>query len=288
MDIKQNVLSNINYQKLLRTNQDTNKGTYGTVAIIGGDRGMLGALCLSGRAALLCGAGKIILAPLDERFIFEPFTPELMVQSPKRIIKNLQSINVIAIGPGLGKSKGAVKILNNLFDALIKFENIKLIVDADALNIIAENTILQNKFKPIKNKILTPHPGEAARILNTTVANVQNNRVASITNIITLLNGVVILKGHESLIADKNNLFINQTGNSSLSNAGQGDTLTGIIASFLAQGLTCLEAARFGALIHGLAGDELVIKKQGFNGVIASEVAKEASNLINKLLHATL
>lgn len=280
-----NQMASINYDELVRTRFNTNKGTYGTVAIIGGNKGMVGALCLAGRAALKAGAGKVVLAPLDKKFLFDPMNPELMVQSPKQVIKNLQAFDAVAIGPGLGKDKEAIEILTKLLD---KIEDSKLLIDADALNIISESVILKNKFREVRHKILTPHPGEAARILGVTVNEIQDNRFNSLVDIADLLHGVVILKGAGTLIYDNNQIYINTTGNPALANAGQGDTLTGIILGFLAQGVSALDATRLGVFIHGLAGDRLMIRNQGYNGVSASIVADEVCNVINDLIYGEL
>ncbi|MDD3266314.1 MAG: NAD(P)H-hydrate dehydratase [Burkholderiales bacterium] len=283
--IEFNSLETINYQSLLRGKSNTNKGTYGSVAIIGGNKGMHGALYLAGKAALMSGSGKVVLAPLDKDFCFDFSMPELMISSPKDVIKDLQSYEAIAIGCGLGRDEKAVKILSMLLDVI---EDSKLIVDADALNLIAENIILRNKFLEVRHKIITPHPGEAARIIGLTVNAVQENRFTAIADISDLLHGVVVLKGAGTLISSDNNIYINVTGNSGLANAGQGDTLTGIILGLLSQGLDIITATRFGVYLHGLAGDRLLIKNKGYNGILASKVSEEVCITINDLLYGDL
>ena len=283
--IKFNQMSDVNYDDLVRTRFNTNKGSYGTVAIIGGNKGMVGALCLAGRAALRSGAGKVVLAPLDKGFLFDPANPELMVQTPKQVLQNLQAFDAIAIGPGLGKDKKAIEILNKLLGTI---EDSKLLIDADALNLIAEDATLKNKFREVRYKILTPHPGEAARILGVTVNEIQDNRFNALVDIADLLHGVVILKGAGTLIYNDNQIYINVTGNPALANAGQGDTLTGIILGFLAQNVSPIDATRLGVFIHGLAGDRLMIKNKGYNGVSASIVAEEVCNVINELIYGEL
>lgn len=280
-----NALDDINYGPLLRMKFNTNKGSYGTVAIIGGNKGMHGALFLAGRAALLAGAGKVVLGALDNDFKLDFSMPELMSQSPKEIVRNLQAFDAIAIGPGLGQDEKAVKILDKLLDDI---EDSKLLVDADALNLIANNLELKLKFREVRYKIITPHPGEAARILGVTVNEVQEDRFMSITDISTKLNAVTILKGAGSLIQSNNQIFVNTTGNPGLANAGQGDTLTGLIAAFLAQGMEMLDATRLGVFVHGLAADRLVIQKRGYNGILASIVAEEASCVINEMVYGKL
>lgn len=281
--IRFNLLSEINYNQLMRTKFNTSKGSYGTVAIIGGNKGMHGALYLAGRAALLSGAGKVVLGSLDSDFRLSMDTPELMYQPPKEIIKNLQAYDAIAIGPGLGQDEKAVKILDKLLDDI---EDSKLLVDADALNLISTNHALKLKFREVRYKIITPHPGEAARILGVTVNEVQDNRFMSIADLTDKLNSVTILKGAGTLIQSGNEIYINSTGNPALANAGQGDILTGIIAAFLTQGLDLISASRLGVFVHGMAANRLVNERKGFNGILASDIIVTVSNLINELVYA--
>ncbi|MBX9865407.1 MAG: NAD(P)H-hydrate dehydratase [Burkholderiales bacterium] len=283
--IQFNTLADINYDPLLRMKFNTNKGSYGTVAIIGGNKGMHGALYLAGRAALLAGAGKVVLGALDSDFHLDFTMPELMSQSPKEIVKNLQAFDAIAIGPGLGKDEKSYKILNKLLDDI---EDSKLLVDADALNLIAADHDLKLKFREVRYKIITPHPGEAARILGVTVNEVQDNRFMSVTDLVDSLNSVTVLKGAGTLIQQNNQIYINATGNPGLASAGQGDTLTGIIAGFLAQGMELLDATRLAVFIHGLAADRLIVRRNGYNGILASMVASEVCDLINELVYGEL
>lgn len=284
-EIRFNLINEINYENLIRDKFNSNKGTYGTVAIIGGNKGMHGALYLAGRAALLSGAGKVVLGAIDRDFQLGFTMPELMLQSPNEIIKNLQAFDAIAIGPGLGRDKKAFKVLEKILDAV---EDGKLLVDADALNLISENIALKDKFREVRYKIITPHPGEAARILGVTVNAVQDNRFGALTDLTDLLHGVVILKGAGTLIQQENSIFINMTGNPGLANAGQGDTLTGIILGLLSQGLSILDATRLGVHIHGFAGDRLMLKNKGYNGILASNVAEEACAVVNELVYGNL
>lgn len=284
-DIQFNTLVDINYDPLIRMKFNTNKGSYGTVAIIGGNKGMHGALYLAGRAALLAGAGKVVLGALDSDFQLDFSMPELMSQSPKDIVKNLQAFDAIAIGPGLGKDERSYKILNKLLDEI---EDSKLLVDADALNLIASDIDLRLKFREVRYKIVTPHPGEAARILGVTVNEIQDNRFMSITDLVDRLNSVTVLKGAGTLIQHGNQIYINATGNPGLASAGQGDTLTGVIVGFLAQGMELVDATRLAVFIHGLAADRLIVKRNGYNGILASTVADEVCDLINELVYGDL
>ena len=140
----------------------------------------------------------------------------------------------------------------------------------------------------MRYKIITPHPGEAARILGVTVNEVQDNRFMSVTDLVDSLNSVTVLKGAGTLIQQNNHIYINATGNPGLASAGQGDTLTGIIAGFLAQGMELLDATRLAVFIHGLAADRLIVRRNGYNGILASMVASEVCDLINELVYGEL
>jgi hydroxyethylthiazole kinase-like uncharacterized protein yjeF len=147
---------------------------------------------------------------------------------------------------------------------------------------------LKLKFREVRYKIITPHPGEAARILGVTVNDIQENRFMSLTDLTDKLNSVTLLKGAGSLIQHNQLIFINTTGNPGMANAGQGDTLTGLISGFLAQGLELIDATRLAVFIHGLAADRLVIQNRGYNGILASNVASEACKVINELVYGEL
>ena len=198
------------------------------VAIIGGNKGMHGALYLAGRAALMCGSGKVILASLDDDFKPEYSIPELIIRSAKEVLNELSAYDVIIIGPGFGVDNKALKFLTKFID---KQPQSKIVFDADALNLIAQNSELHYLFSGIRNKIITPHPGEAARLLGISVNQVMANRFLCINELSNKYASTTLLKGCGSLIMVNDITYINQTGNSALSNAGQGDTLCGIIAS---------------------------------------------------------
>lgn len=276
-----NDLTSINYSCLARKLNDTNKGSFGTVAIVGGNVGMHGALYLAGRAAMLLGSGKVVLASLDENFATDILMPELMQARPKDVLKNLNEYSVIVVGPGFGRDERALKFLTKLIN--MKPEA-KLIFDADALNLISENMSLHQGFKTIMNKIITPHPGEAGRLLKISTTAVSQNRIKAINNLKAQYNAVTLLKGAGSLIEDNDFIYVNMTGNSALSGAGQGDTLCGIVAAFVAQGLKLSDALRFGVYLHGKAAESLAISI-GYNGVLATEIALTARNLLNQRLY---
>ncbi|MCX8515296.1 MAG: hypothetical protein RL017_898 [Pseudomonadota bacterium] len=283
-EVRANDLIYIDYSKLVRRQNNTNKGTYGSVLIIGGNSGMHGSICLAGRAAMLMGSGKVILASLDEKFNSNIFMPELMTISLKDAIKNLNDYSAVVIGPGFGTKIKSIKLLTKIIE---QRPQSKLIFDADALNIIALDKQLQELFRLLPNKIITPHPGEASRLLNITVEMVNQDRFNCLKLLATQYNAACLLKGAGSLIDNLNGVYVNLTGNAALANAGQGDTLCGMIASLIAQGLDLSAALRLAVYIHGKAGDNLA-KTIGLNGVLASEIGLMARTILNKLLYSNL
>lgn len=280
--IQINNLNTIDYKALIRDQQSTSKGNFGTVAIIGGSKGMTGALCLAGRSAMLLGSGKVVLGFVDNEFVVDNFMPELIIQSVDDIINNLEKFTALVVGPGLGTDLAAVEIINRILGQKLK---IKIIFDADALNILALNSQLAQKFSSLANKIITPHPGEAARLLSITVEEVQHNRFTAVNQLYTKFKAITLLKGAGSLIQNNINTFINCSGNVALSSAGEGDTLCGMIAAFLSCGLELIDALRFAVYLHGLAADNLSQVLHGYNGILASEVAYEARQLLNNILY---
>ena len=264
------------------------KGNFGSVAIIGGDTGMVGAVLLASRAALFCGAGRVYAAFLADKVpSVDICHPEIMLHSAATLT-NLTQLSCVVIGPGLGQSKAAIDLLTFCI-----MNEVALLIDADALNLISQHAHLQKIVKNRKAEtIITPHPAEAARLLNTTVDDIQQNRVINAQNLAYKFQVVCVLKGAGTIIADADgNWFINSTGNPGLASGGTGDVLSGIVGSLIAQGLSGLQAAKLGVYVHGAAADALVAEGVGPVGLTASEVALEARhqiNLLNKLAHRNL
>ena len=264
------------------------KGNFGSVAIIGGDTGMVGAVLLASRAALFCGAGRVYAAFLADKVpSVDICHPEIMLHSAATLT-NLTQLSCVVIGPGLGQSKAAIDLLTFCI-----MNEVALLIDADALNLISQHAHLQKIVKNRKAEtIITPHPAEAARLLNTTVDDIQQNRVINAQNLAYKFQVVCVLKGAGTIIADADgNWFINSTGNPGLASGGTGDVLSGIIGSLIAQGLSGLQAAKLGVYVHGAAADALVAEGVGPVGLTATEVAQEARhqiNLLNKLAHKNI
>jgi len=261
---------------LSRIRRNVHKGTYGTLAIVGGAAGMTGAPILAGRAALRTGAGKVRVGFVGPAHpAVDPFAPELMLGDTARA---LEAADAVVAGTGMGAGDGAANALRRAIDAAVP-----LALDADALNLIAVSASLRDAVAARTAATLaTPHPAEAARLLGTTVADVQRDRVATAHALARLLNAHVVLKGAGSVLAHPDGRFdINASGNPALATAGSGDVLAGILGAMLAQGLDAPGALRYAVCLHGAAADDLVARGVGPIGVAASEVADAARALLN-------
>jgi ADP-dependent NAD(P)H-hydrate dehydratase len=257
----------------------SHKGTYGRVLVIGGSVGMSGAVALAGKAALRSGAGLAQLAVpascLETVAAFEPsyMTASLAADDAGRIdlaarekiIALTDSATVVACGPGLGRSAGLNQLVGWLYRELMR----PMVIDADGLNALAEPpNDLRTHNGP---RIVTPHPGEFARLLGVSVSQVQGHREELATRFAREREVVVVLKGHRTYISDGRQGAHNITGNPGMATGGTGDVLTGVIAGLLAQGLGPFDAARLGACVHGLAGD-LAAAELGQVSLIASDL----------------
>jgi len=258
--------------------RDSHKGMFGTVAVIGGAHGMTGAPLLAARAALKMGAGCVHAGLLAENAPgVDLQQPELMLHSAKAALQ-LPDVDVLAIGCGLGTSIAAQKLL---YEALKR--NAALVLDADALNLLARHADLQDDLRGRKQpSVLTPHPGEAARLLACSTQDIQADRVAAARDLSQKFACSVVLKGAHSLCVTRGGkLFVNKTGNPGMSSAGMGDVLAGMIAAFIAQGMTADDAMLLAVHLHGSAGDALA--EQGITiGMTASDVTEWARWLLNQ------
>jgi hydroxyethylthiazole kinase-like uncharacterized protein yjeF len=263
---------------------NSHKGTYGSVGIIGGAAGMSGAALLAGRAALRLGSGRVYVGVLDADAIgLDPAQPELMLRAADAILK-IDHLTTLAVGPGLGRSATAKGLVKNAVKA-----DVPLVLDADALNILAEEPILRRLAGKRKAPtLLTPHPAEAARLLGSTSAAVQSNRVAAALELAGRMQAEVVLKGAGSVCASPDGAWcINSSGNPGLATAGQGDVLTGITAALLAQGVEPVAALRAAVHLHGAAADRSVARGLGPIGLTATEVTDAARTLLNQAVYGT-
>ncbi|WP_017414080.1 NAD(P)H-hydrate dehydratase [Clostridium tunisiense] len=236
-------------------NEDGYKGDYGRVFIIAGSKGYAGAAYLTAQAAVRSGAGLVTLCtPKELQDIMSVKLTEAMTLSyedTEKINNIIVKSNVIAIGPGMGNSRLTYNILS---ETILK-SDCPIIIDADGLNVLQNNLeLLQCKNHKV---ILTPHYGEMARLTGLTVDEVKEDKVKIAKKFAKDNDIILLLKGYRTIITDGDYVFINTTGNSAMASGGMGDTLTGIIASFIAQGYEPLEATYLAAYIHGYCGDKL-------------------------------
>ena len=262
---------------------DAHKGSCGSVVIIGGDESMVGAVLLASRAALFSGAGRVYAAMISKDApAVDVCHPEIMMRSPSALT-HLKQLDCVAIGPGLGQSIAAIELLIFWLTQPIGQE-IPMLLDADALNLIA---IHPHLAKLVENRqaetVITPHAGEAARLLATGAEFIQNNRIDAAQQLAKKFHAICVLKGAGSICAHHDgSYFVNTTGNPALATGGTGDVLTGLIASLTAQGLSAFDAAKLGVFVHGLAADKLVARGIGPVGMTASELVLEVRNVINQ------
>ena len=259
---------------LVPRRRDAHKGDFGKVMIFAGSPGMAGAAVLCGRAALKSGAGLVqYLLPTVE----SPLLPVLQISVPEATCVFMEnaasdrfsSYSAITCGSGLGKSMPSLQILHRIIDCCTSV----LVADADALNLIAEHEDLAQKFidSPAA-KIITPHIGEARRLLHTDAPITDTiSRSKAVRALADQYRCIAVLKGADTLVAAHSGIYINTTGNPGMATAGSGDSLAGIIASLAGQGYSPLDAARLGVFIHGMAGD-LAAEELGEMGMTASDI----------------
>jgi len=261
---------------------DGHKGTFGRVLIIGGSRGMSGAPSLAGLGALRGGAGLVfvavpheilpIVASIEPSYLTIPLATHeeqggLSFEALPALRRASVGKEAMAIGPGLGTSRDIAAIVTTLYAEFPQ----PLVVDADALNAFAGQPDALRRTSGLR--VLTPHPGEFARLLGTDIATVQGQREKLAADFAKAHRVIVLLKGPRTVITDGERIAINLTGNSGLATGGSGDVLTGLIAALLGQGMLPFAAAQLGAHLHGLAGD-LAAAELSQPGLIASDLPR--------------
>ncbi len=249
------------------------KGDFGHALIVGGDQGFAGAARMAAEAAARSGSGLTSLATRQQHATQIIMTrPEIMahgVENCGELTHLLRRINVVGIGPGLCQGEWGTTMFRTLLET-----SLPLVVDADALNLIAQEPVQR------ENWILTPHPGEAARLLGCTVTEVQSDRFTAIRELQKRYGGVVVLKGAGTLIlSDQGCISLCDQGNPGMATGGMGDVLTGVITGLVAQGLDLLDAAKTGVCIHANAGDLAV--QQGERGMLAMDLMPAIRQLVN-------
>ncbi len=266
--------------------RNTHKGSFGTLGVVGGGKGMTGAAILAARAGLLAGAGKVYVGLLSpEAPAFDPVHPELMLRS----VDDTMAATVLVVGPGAGHSPSETSpsaFERHTLPALLSLPK-PVVIDADALNAIAVHHVMRDALMNNRRgpTILTPHPAEAARLLHTTTAMVQADRLTAARALAEMFHAEVVLKGAGSVCASPDGTWaVNATGNPGLASGGTGDVLAGLIGALLCQGLPAKEALRCAVCLHGAAADSLVARGVGPVGITASEVALEARTVLNEMV----
>ncbi|WP_417066689.1 NAD(P)H-hydrate dehydratase [Niveibacterium terrae] len=259
--------------------RNSHKGDWGEVGILGGAPGMLGAAWLAGRAALALGAGRVYVGALDESApALDPLHPELMMVSAEEVAGHA---SVLAVGPGLGRSETALRLLR----AALDFQG-PLLLDADALNLLGSDPQLEQGVRArTRPTILTPHPAEAARLLQQSTREVQNDRLKACRALAARYRCEVVLKGCGSILASPDGAWaINTSGHPGMGAAGMGDVLSGLVASLLAQGWEARQALHGGVHLHGAAADACSAAGCGPIGLSASELIGSARATYNRWL----
>lgn len=263
--------------------REFHKGQAGSLGILGGANGMVGAALLAGRAALKLGAGRVYVGLLDhEAPDVDPVAPELMLRHPDDALG--QNLDAVVVGPGLGQSERA----DTLVGAVIA-SDIPCVLDADALNLMAQDSDLRAACaRRSADTLITPHPGEAARLLQSSAQEVQADRLAAARTLAERLNAHIVLKGNGSvLVARDGHWFVNTSGNAGMASAGMGDTLSGFLGALLAQHYSGEATLVLGVHLHGAAADELASRGVGPVGLVAGELIDPARALWNAWLQAS-
>jgi ADP-dependent NAD(P)H-hydrate dehydratase len=260
---------------------DSHKGSYGRAVIIGGSVGMSGALALAGLGALRGGAGLVYLAcpksvwgavaAIEPSYLTLPMPEDthgrLSLAAVPELVGALQNADAVAIGPGLGQSDD----LRELVSQIVRTTEVPCVVDADALNLLVGRLHLLESARSVR--VLTPHPGEFARLTGLTTGEVQVAREKLAVQFAQRYRVVLVLKGAGTIITDGQRISINQTGNPGMATGGTGDVLTGLITSLIAQGANPFDAACLGCHLHGLAGD-IAAAELSPPGLIASDLPR--------------
>jgi hydroxyethylthiazole kinase-like uncharacterized protein yjeF len=255
--------------------RNSHKGSYGSLAVIGGAAGMSGAALLAGRAGLQLGAGRVFVGLLHALAV-DPLQPELMLRSPADA---LAQATTLVVGPGLGDSDAAVEILRRVASA-----DFPLLLDADALNLLAAHPVVAARVaRRSQATLITPHPAEAARLLAMTTEAVQADRVGTALELAQRYKAHVAIKGCGTIVAHPDGRWrINTTGNPGLASGGTGDVLSGMAGALLAQGWPAAAALCAAVHLHGAAADVLAARGDGPIGIAAGELIPAARTLLNR------
>lgn len=270
---------------------DANKGDFGHVLVMAGSVGYTGAAYLTSQAALLTGSGLVTLAAAKSiydimaakltevmvRPFFETRDGSLSLMAEKDLLEFSEKCDSIAIGPGISQNKETYKLVRGVISKLKK----RVVLDADGINALEANpALLKTTLTPA---IITPHPGEMARLAGAEISQIQSSRKDIAIQFALEYNTHLVLKGRETVVASPDGrLYINTTGNAGMASGGTGDVLTGMIASFLGQGIEPFAACALGAYFHGAAGD-LALKDKGALSLIATDILDRLPEVLKAL-----
>ncbi|MFA4981340.1 MAG: NAD(P)H-hydrate dehydratase [Candidatus Omnitrophota bacterium] len=270
---------------------DAHKGDFGHVLVMAGSCGYTGAAYLASQASALSGSGLVTLAIAKSLYgvlaskltevMVRPFIEtkdgSLSLLAEKDLVGFAHKCNSIAIGPGLSQNKETQRLVRNLLEKLDK----PVVLDADGINaFVGCLDALKNSKRPL---VMTPHPGELARLIGKEAEEIQKDRKNIALSFANEYNTVLVLKGHNTVIAEPGGeYYVNETGNVGMASGGTGDVLTGIIASFIGQGLDPFTAAVLGVYFHGLAGDEAA-KEKGQLSLLATDILNKLPEVLTVL-----
>ncbi|HEX9063285.1 MAG TPA: NAD(P)H-hydrate dehydratase [Clostridia bacterium] len=274
-----------------KRHDNTNKGDYGRILVVTGSTGMTGAGCLTAMSALRSGAGLLYIAApktlcsIYDCNVLEPVTIPLedkgegvlVRESVPDILKMLEKADAAVVGPGLSTGGDVREVV----EAIVENSNVPLVLDADALNVLSLDISILKRLKV--PAVLTPHPGEMARLTGISVGEIQDRRLDIAMDFAAKWGVTVVLKGSRTVVASHSGkIYINPSGNSGMATAGAGDVLSGIISGLAGQGINLLDAAVAGVYIHGCAGDEAQ-KINGTYGLVAGDIVDKIPYVINRL-----
>ena len=277
--------------KFQKRDAGSHKGDFGHVLVIAGATGYTGAAYLTSQAAILSGSGLVTLAAgkslqdvmavkLTEVMVkpfFETRDGSLSLLAEKELITFSQKCDAVAIGPGISQNKETQNLVRNLVQKISK----PIVLDADGINAISGQTEILKQAK--SGLVLTPHPGEMSRLIKKEIGEIQANRKDVALGFANEYNTVLILKGHNTVVAGPaGELYINETGNAGMATGGSGDVLTGMIAAFIGQGVDPFSASVMGVYYHGLAGD-LALKEKGPMSLIATDILNKIPEALKML-----